>query len=508
MLLVSRLAKLRRNARLLLLATYRSSASDRGEFAFFLGELRPNPAVTELKVEGLDEDALFSVLQAAAGHPLGHEGRAVAAYLHDETDGNPFFVAELVRHFVETGVIAADDRGVWRARADLATVKVPGTVRAVLRARVGRLSDETQRLLELASVVGREFDPVLLASVLERNELGVLSDIESAARASLVRELSVGHFEFTHALVQHTLYDELGNTRRSLHHRQLALALQSQDGVPAAVVANHWVETRRENRAEVVAWARRAGDEAIAALAPDDAIRWYGVALNSTPKESRDRLELLIALGGAQRWADAEAFRQTLLEAAALAARMGDGEALVRAALANNRGGASRAGAVDEARVDVLERALVAVGTRDTAEHANLLATLALELSQGGDWEQRLTLADQAVACARRLGDEVTLVRVLLRTTEATRLPSTLNQRLSDTAELFVMARRVGDPVLLGLAALRDRAGEDRGRRVRAGDRGDRGARQRRAPRPLPAAKPSDPQCGTRAHRGRPAQSP
>ena len=131
MLLVSRLAKLRRNARLLLLATYRSSASDRGEFAFFLGELRPNPAVTELKVEGLDEDALFSVLQAAAGHPLGHEGRAVAAYLHDETDGNPFFVAELVRHFVETGVIAADDRGVWRARADLATVKVPGTVRAV-----------------------------------------------------------------------------------------------------------------------------------------------------------------------------------------------------------------------------------------------------------------------------------------------------------------------------------------------------------------------------------------
>ena len=107
-------------------------------------------------------------------------------------------------------------------------------------------------------------------------------------------------------------------------------------------------------------------------------------------------------------------------------------------------------------RVDVLERALAVAGTDDSPERARLLATLALELSQGGDWERRLALADEAVACARRLGDEVTLLRVLLHTTEATRLPATLDQRLIDTEELFDIAKRLGDPVLLGVAAVRE----------------------------------------------------
>ena len=122
----------------------------------------------------------------------------------------------------------------------------------------------------------------------------------------------------------------------------------------------------------------------------------------------------------------------------------------------NNRGGASRAGSVDTERVAVLERALEVVGPDDSPERARLLATLAIELSQGAEWERRLALADEAVACARRLGDEVTLLRVLLHTTEATRLPPTLDQRIVDTEEMFDIAKRLGDPVLLGIAALRE----------------------------------------------------
>ncbi len=111
---------------------------------------------------------------------------------------------------------------------------------------------------------------------------------------------------------------------------------------------------------------------------------------------------------------------------------------------------------VDRERVGVLERAIAVVGTEDSPERARLLATLALEFSQGGDWERRLALSDEAVGCARRIGDEVTLLRVLLHTTEATRLPSTLDQRLIDTEELFSIAKRLGDPVLLGVAAVRE----------------------------------------------------
>ena len=118
--------------------------------------------------------------------------------------------------------------------------------------------------------------------------------------------------------------------------------------------------------------------------------------------------------------------------------------------------GPSRAGHVDAERVAVLERAIDVVGSHDSTERACLLGTLALELSQGGEWERRLELADAAVSCARRLGDEATLLRVLLHTTEATRLPATLDRRLIDTEELFDIAKRLGDPVLLGIAAVRE----------------------------------------------------
>ena len=383
--------------------------------------------------------------------------RTSRPYLLDETDGNALFAVELVRHLVETDVLAPDAEGRWHAQADLAHIEVPRSVRAVLRTRVGRLDPEAQRALAVASVAGREFDPAVIAAVLELDELAVLDQIEAAVRASLVREIRVGHFQFAHALVQQALYDDLGATRRSLHHRQLAIALEKQPGhIPAAVLATHWAATGRDHRDRVAEWARRAGDEATTALSPEEAIRWYTTALDAIDANDPARVDVLIALGGAQRWADADAFRQTLLDAAALAERMGDDDGLVRAALRNNRGGASRAGAVDTERVAVLERALEVVGPDDSPDRARLLATLAIELSQGAEWERRLALADEAVACARRLGDEVTLLRVLLHTTEATRLPPTLDQRIVDTEEMFDIAKRLGDPVLLGIAALRE----------------------------------------------------
>ena len=113
----------------------------------------------------------------------------------------------------------------------------------------------------------------------------VLDHIEAAARASLVRERAVGQFQFAHALVQHALYDGLGATRRSLHHRQLAVTLEAgRAAVPAAVLATHWSAAGRDPE-KVAEWARRAGDEAVAALSPDDAVRWYhdGDSMRSTP---------------------------------------------------------------------------------------------------------------------------------------------------------------------------------------------------------------------------------
>ena len=104
----------------------------------------------------------------------------------------------------------------------------------------------------------------------------------------------------------------------------------------------------------------------------------------------------------------------------------------------------------------VLERALELVGPDDSADRALLLATIAQEESQGADIERSIALADDAVAMARRVGDAVALFLVLLRVTEATRIPATLERRLAATRELFDIAERLGDPVQLGFAAVRE----------------------------------------------------
>ena len=128
----------------------------------------------------------------------------------------------------------------------------------------------------------------------------------------------------------------------------------------------------------------------------------------------------------------------------------------IRAALANHRGGASRAGEVDHERVAVLQKALAAAGSHDSSDRALLLATIAQERSQGGDIERTIELADDAIDVARRVGDDYTLFLVLLRVTEATRIPETLDRRLIATRELFDIAERLDDPVQLGFAAVRD----------------------------------------------------
>ncbi len=455
LLLVRRLARLSPTTPVMILGTYRSGSADQRDLGDALLDLASSPRFTDLSVEGLDESDLLALLEQRAGHRIAN-GSAFTKYLLDQTGGNAFFATELLRHFADTGVIG-NDEGTWAVKVDLDRVAVPGTVRSVLQQRVGRLPDEAQRVLGVASVAGRKFDTKLLASVVGRPEIDVLDAVESAAASGLVREVTVGQFEFAHALVRLTVYDELGATRRGLYHRHLAEAIESELGerAPAAVLADHWSSTGRDESAKIAFWSHRAGEAAMAGLAPDEATRWFRRALDASGDDERGRLQILVALGDAQRWAGGDAFRRTLLDAAALAQRLGDNDALVRAALANNRGGTSASGVVDEERVAVLERALDVVGSHDSPARACLLATLSIELSQSDDAARRIALADDAVACARRLGDDVTLLKVLTLTTEATRQPTTLDRRLTDTDELFALAMRLGDPVLLGIAAVR-----------------------------------------------------
>jgi tetratricopeptide (TPR) repeat protein len=452
-------------AAVLIVATYRDSdLTVDHALTEALAGLPPGPAVDRISVGGLDDGGVIALLEGLAGHEMGDDGIELAHAVRRETGGNPFFAEEMLRHLADTGAIQQEG-GRWVATVDLAQVGLPESVREVVGQRVRRLGDDVQQVLTLASVVGRDFDVALLARVAERDESLVRGVLEGAAGALIVAavESTPDRYSFTHALFQHTLYDALSASRRARTHRRIGELLEADygddPGERIGELAHHWmVATKPADESKAAGYAQRAGRRALESLAPDEAIRWFSQALELLDEDphhdAATRLDVMIGLGDAQRQAGDPGYRETLLEAAAEATRLGATERLVAAALANNRGRASRTGGVDAERIAMLEGALAAVGDADSRDRAWLMATLGAELPFSMDLRRGRALATEAESMARRLGDEGTLLRVLNLTFLSLWIPENLERSVAASLEAVALAERVGDPVARFWAAL------------------------------------------------------
>lgn len=444
--------------RVLIVGTYRDVALSAGHpLTETLAALVREERTTRIPLRGLADDEVIMFMAAAAGHDMDEDGVMLGHALYRETDGNPFFVAEVLRHLIETRAIVQDDSGRWVPTQELAEAGLPESVRQVLGSRVARLGREATLVLSAASVLGQEFEVDALAAMTTMDEEPILDVLDAAGSASIVLEVRdvPGRFRFAHALIQHTLYDDLGVTRRARLHRSAAEALEAQlgetAGTRAGEIARHWLaSTRPAEASKATIYARLAGENALAALAPSEAVRWFTEALGvlaHTPDEV-ERPRCLAGLGEAQRLMGISDYRETLLEAAAGAQAIGDVETLVRAGLANNRGFVSGLGQVDHERLTVLGAALDAVGDGDSPTRARLLAMASSErLFDEGDYARRRDLADRALDISRRVGDPAATLDVLLRRAITLWTPSTVEELLAEMIEAEAIANRLNDPI-------------------------------------------------------------
>jgi tetratricopeptide (TPR) repeat protein len=402
--------------------------------------------VTRVSLGGLDDTDIADLLAAAAGHGLDDEGFGLAHALRRETEGNPFFTTEILRHLGETGRIVQNEAGRWVVAGGLDDLGLPSSVREVVGRRIERLGDETLRLLSLAAVIGRAFDLDLLAGISETDEDSLLDVMDAAVAGAVLIERDDG-YRFAHGLIQHTLYEDLSAPRRQRAHQRIAQALETRvderDPARLAELARHWTAaTRTVDADKAIDYSRLAGDAARAVFAPEDAIRWYQQSLDlterATPSDAHARATLLALLGYAQRDAGIPACRDSLVEAATLARDIGDSDTLVLAALGFPRSDGTEA---DETAKPILRDALASTPSGASPTRARLLSRLSIAHDAAAEWSDRRALALEALEVARTCGDAA----VIVDTINSTRVTLVTPDRVSDAINDLESAARLAD---------------------------------------------------------------
>jgi class 3 adenylate cyclase/tetratricopeptide (TPR) repeat protein len=449
--------------RVLVVGTYRDTELDRDHpLAELLADLRPDPTVDRLPLHGLDPEGVAAFMRSASGHQLAAEDVDVVRAVHAETQGNPFFVGEVLHHVAESGGLYRLGRGRPAARV-VEALGIPEGVREVVRRRLARLSPAANRVLSLGALAGEEFDLTVLGTAGNFEEETLVSAIDEAIRSRLVDEDAqpLPRYRFTHALVRATLSEDVSAGHRALHHRRLGEAIEAvhadrlDDHLSA--LAYHFCRAHplgQDTRA--VGYAKRAGDAALELLAHDQAVAHFEQALEvlersditADENQTRLRCDVLIGLGEAQRRIGDARYRETLLEAARLAADTTDAGRLTAATLANHRGFFSLTNEVDTDRVAMLEAALAAVQADDSELRARLLVTLAGELVFSPEHDRRHHLVSEALEIARRTGSLTTLGDVLARGYVPTFTTLDIGGLQQHTKELAEVAERLEDPAL------------------------------------------------------------
>jgi tetratricopeptide (TPR) repeat protein len=319
-------------ARLLLLVNYRPEYSHTWGSKTYYRQLRVDPLPPENAGELLD--ALLGTDAALA--PL-------KILLVERTDANPLFLEESLRALVETGDLAGE-RGAYRLARPVDQLKMPATVQAILAARIDRLTPEAKRLLQAASVIGKDVPIPLLLAIADAPEPEVRAELTRLQAAEFLYEVRLFpdlEYTFKHALTHEVAYQGLLQDRLRTLHARIVEAIERLSGERIAEQAERLAHhaLRGELWEKAVAYLRQSGLRAMAHAANRQAVAHFEQALVALRKlrETREtteqtidiRVDLRNALLPLGDWAH---MGEHLHEAEVLARSLGDQRRLGRIA--------------------------------------------------------------------------------------------------------------------------------------------------------------------------------
>jgi len=414
-------------------------------------ELRRDGRAAEFDLAGLGnadvESLIFDLLPGVAHDHFG-------ALVQARTAGNPLFVTALLRELDEMGDVFGEQ---------LDELDLPDTVRDVIDLRVAQLDNAARSVLEVASVIGVEFDKQLLQDVTALPSATFAQLLDEIDTAGIAHPRDGFQYVFSHSLMRDVIYRGIGPARRSLLHQQLGEALElvqddKRRDLPAKLARHFAAVGSVDATKKAITYAKCAGEYALASLAYEDAYSYFEMAIDII---DQDRVEIDVLTRADVQFAGARA----LFAAGERARAKGDFEVVASiyrqhndpyrlAELALGISGTSMRhlwteyGTVSDWLIDLVNEALALQVSEDTPRRVRLLARLAEELYFSPDAETRSAIAEQALAMGRRLGDPRALADALNGRLRALWNPANSEERLPMAHELCDLADRIGDTEL------------------------------------------------------------
>lgn len=442
-------------APIMLLATLRDEPREQGHrVRRTLALLRQQPSFEAIDLGGLSRGEVGELLRAAAGRPAPVD---LVSELYARTEGVPLFVGEAIRLLEERGDLA------HLSRVPRQGVTLPARAGDLIRRAIDALSPEAVELLGAAAVLGRDFTLRDVAAVAAADRSAVLDRLDEGARAGLLEASAEGpaRYRFAHALYRETLYGELAGGRRARLHHAAAQHIERQHaGVLEPVLSELADHLHRSlavgdpQRAYDV--ARRASRQSLRLFAWEQAAIHLEQALDALDHQDdidpQTRVEVLLALGDAQRLSGHRERRIAAYEQAiAIARAIGDGALLGRAALGlcdvSEWSAKTPPGAAE-----TLAEALARVSPENTTLRSRLESRLGyLDVR---DRSRAEPVARDAIALARQSGDPVALEESLYILHYAIAGPDDLDEREALIGDLESAARQGADRDVAVIALL------------------------------------------------------
>jgi tetratricopeptide (TPR) repeat protein len=288
--------------RVLVLATFRSeeiTTTSEGyphQLVETLCTMRREDLFSEIKLTNLDYACVVKMAESMLGGSLQQE---LAEKLAGESEGNPLFIVESLRMLHERkNIVKANNQ--WRLAVD--ELGIPFKIKDIIVQRLGRLNYAQRKILDAASVIGEEFDTVLLSSVLEQDSLDVLETLnEIASSTSLVRA-DENQYRFDHARSREVLYEELAPPLKQGYHGRIAEKLESTKSAVRLLrdLAYHYAEAG--NKGKAVKYALEAGKDELTRWSNVEAInhfKYVEKAIENNKELTNERATALEGLGDA-----------------------------------------------------------------------------------------------------------------------------------------------------------------------------------------------------------------